>query len=168
MTKLLPEKFSCSFTVRRLNETDVADIYSLCLSNPEYYKHINDVVSSEKILRDLKRLPPGKTLSDKYFVGYFRNGTLVAILDLITDWPDESVAHIGLFMVRRNFQNCGAGRTITTELCNYLKDKYSVLRLGYAKSNEESKKFWLNNGFAHTGEEKTAGSFIAVIMKKQL
>ncbi|MFR5062309.1 MAG: GNAT family N-acetyltransferase [Christensenellales bacterium] len=167
-TEILPEKFSSSFTVRRLNKADVKDIYSLCASNPAYYKHINDDVSTEKILRDLKRLPSGKKKSDKFFVGYFKDEMLVAVLDLIIGWPDERTAHIGLFMVRKNFQNIGAGRTIINELCRYLKDKYPVLRLGYAKSNDESKKFWLKNGFSATGEEKTVGSFTAVIMIKQL
>ena len=67
----------------------------------------------ENIIEDLYRTPPGKTTDDKYFLGFFqKDQTLIAILDLIFDYPKPQVAYIGLFMMHVSEQGKGTGSKI--------------------------------------------------------
>ena len=53
----------------------------------------------ECLANDLVECPPGKELSDKYFLGFWDKERLVSILDLINGYPTAEIAYIGLFMV---------------------------------------------------------------------
>lgn len=53
----------------------------------------------ESLANDLVECPPGKELSDKYFLGFWDKERLAAILDLIDGYPTAEIAYIGLFMV---------------------------------------------------------------------
>ena len=92
--------FSDTFHVRRLCPEDVKNIYALCKANKTYYKYFKTAPTHENIMEDLSRTPPGKTADDKYFLGFFqKDQTLIAILDLIFDYPKPQIAYIGLFML---------------------------------------------------------------------
>ena len=105
--------FSDTFHVRRLCPEDVENIYALCKANKTYYKYFKTAPTHENIMEDLSRTPPGKTADDKYFLGFFqKDQTLIAILDLIFDYPKPQVAYIGLFMLDVSEQGKGTGSNI--------------------------------------------------------
>ena len=62
---------SNNFTIRKLNESDIDLIYTLCQSNPDYYLYLNEILTKEMILDDLHCVPKGFSKENKYFVGYF-------------------------------------------------------------------------------------------------
>lgn len=51
------------------------------------------------MLNDLKALPEGKSLEDKFYIGFFENDSLIAIMDFILSFPKEDTVFIGLFMM---------------------------------------------------------------------
>lgn len=87
---------SKSYSVRRLTENDVELIYRLSCGNTLFYRYHPPFVTYESILMDMKALPPGKMYDDKYYIGFFDEECLVAIMDLIQDYPVELSAYIGL------------------------------------------------------------------------
>ena len=93
------QSLSRRYTVRQLMETDVDAILALCSGNPQFYRYHPPMVTKASILDDLQAVPPGKTLSDKYFIGFYDGETLAAMMDLITGYPNPATAYIGLFMV---------------------------------------------------------------------
>ena len=69
-------------------------------------------------------------MEDKYFVGFFEKGRMVAIMDLIDGYPEEKILFIGLFMTDGGVQNKGVGSAIISELTDYLKSiNYIAIRL---------------------------------------
>ncbi len=40
-------------------------------------------------------LPLCKSMDDKYYIGYFENGCLIAVMDLIDGYPNAGTAFIG-------------------------------------------------------------------------
>lgn len=146
------KSFSSEFKVRKLNEDDLSEIYKLCLGNPKYYKHCPPLVTFDSIIEDMKALPPNKGYEDKYYIGYFNNDELIAIIDLIDKFPNDETAFIGFFMIKKEYHNQGIGSSIVNELISYLKRlDYKYMRLGYSANNEQSKSFWVKNGFVPTG-----------------
>ena len=145
ITKLISKYF-----VRRLTEADAEIIYDLCVLNTQFYKYSWNItpLTIELIKEDLKATPPGKSLSDKYYVGFFDGEKLIAVLDLIDGYPDDDVAYIGFFMLAKEYQGSGIGSALITELCDYLKSiDFKKIRLGIDKLNPQSNHFWKKNGF---------------------
>ena len=146
---------SKTFYVRKLDKDDIEMIYDLSYKNHIYYQYHPPFVTRESILDDMKALPPGKSYDDKYYIGFFENDSLVAIMDLILDYPTKGIAFIGLFMTNIQYQNKGIGSNIISEITMSLKSLgYRKIRLGVDKGNPQSYSFWSKNNFNVVSEDK--------------
>lgn len=149
------EILSDTFAVRRLREDDVERIYDVCRGNKIFYEYHPPFVTRESIREDMAALPTGKGYKDKYFVGFFERDALVAVMDLILDYPREGVAFIGLFMMNSPYQNRGVGSKIIGECMNALgRAGFHGVRLGVDRGNPQSYAFWQKNGFRAVSEDK--------------
>ena len=145
---------SDQFTVRRLTEADVPAMLALAETNRIYYLYHSPAPSSEDMGDGLTALPPGKTMADKYYVGFFDDETLAALLDLVLDYPEPGAAFIGLFMLDAAYQGKGVGSSLFSGIASVLERAgYRKLRLAIDKGNPQSEAFWTKNGFINTGEE---------------
>ena len=139
---------SNTFSVRRLDGNDIDLIYSLCADNSIFYHYHPPFVTRESILQDMKALPPCKDEHDKFYVGFFDEGRLAAVLDLILDYPERGTDFIGFFMMNVDLQGRGSGSKIIRECITYLKTTGCLkIRLGVDKGNPQSNAFWQKNGF---------------------
>ncbi|HEL2056074.1 TPA: GNAT family N-acetyltransferase [Streptococcus suis] len=146
--------FSSRFQVRKLTEADLEQVLALYQTNPLYFEHFPPLPSLESLANDRVDCPPGKSLSDKYFLGFWEHNRLVAILDLIDGYPTVEIAYMGLFMVDANLSGQGLGSMIMAELLPQLATRFKKFRLGYVESNPQSSHFWAKLGFFPTGEVK--------------
>lgn len=160
---------SKKYTVRKLNELDVVETYELCRKNTLYYQYCPPFVTKESIISDMDSLPPNKELNDKYYIGYYDRENLIAIMDLIMNFPDEMTAYIGLFMTDVDIQNKGIGSEIIEELCVYLKDiGMAKVRLGWVKGNSQAENFWHKNKFVEIGQLCEMDRYTVVIGERHL
>lgn len=147
------DNLSKIYNVRKLNETDIDTIYDMCSKNSIFYKFHPPFVTTNSILEDMKSLPPGKTNDDLYYIGFFENDVLVAVMDLVLGYPDEETAYIGFFMMNIQYQSKGIGSKIINECKSCLKlSKYKKIRLGVDKGNMQSYSFWTKNKFVPISE----------------
>ena len=157
------------YAVRPLTEADIPAMLALCAGNPLFYQHCPPPPTAEGLAGDLAALPPGKAPADKHFLGFWREGRLAAVLDLIDGYPAADTAWIGLFMTARETQGKGEGTALIGCLLRRLRERgYARAGLAYAKGNPQSAAFWQKNGFAPTGREKDAGGYTAVVMERRL
>lgn len=147
-------RFSNHYQVRKLADADLEQVLALYQTNPLYFEHFPPLPSMESLANDLVECPPGKELSDKYFLGFWDKERLVAILDLIDGYPTAEIAYIGLFMVDSRLAGQGLGSKIIAELLSQLATHFKKVRLGYVESNPQSSHFWSKVGFCPTGEVK--------------
>ncbi len=141
------------YSVRRLNSEDVGIVYDLCRENHIFYRYHPPFVTRESILEDMAALPPGKTGSDKYYVGFFEDDVLVAVMDLIAGYPSENTAFIGFFMTDVKYQRRGIGSGIINDIrINLKKSNFGKIRLGVDRGNPQSLAFWLKNKFTVVSE----------------
>lgn len=160
---------SSRYAVRRLGAPDVEAVYELCAQNPLYYQHCPPFVTKESILEDMKALPPGKCAEDKYFLGFFDENVLVAVLDLVLRYPDVQTAYIGFFMMRNSMQGRGEGSAMITQCLRVLgKQGFLRVRLGYVKGNLQSQTFWRKNGFQDIGTQVDFGQYSVVVAQRVL
>lgn len=148
------QRLSDRYHVRKLGAEDVEDIYTLCVENPLFYQYHPPVATRESILGDLTALPPGKEPKDKFFVGFYDEDVLLAVMDLILDYPKKQVAYIGFFMMNHAHQGRGIATDIISDSAQYLGEcGYQKIRLAIDKGNPQSDAFWTKNHFRKTGEE---------------
>ena len=115
--------FSRKYYVRKLQKNDIDQIYNLCSKNHLYYQYCSPYVTRKSIESDMMALPDNVDFKDKYYVGYFKNEKLIAVLDLI----DGYCIH---------------------ELIKYLTTlKYKEVRLGWINGNLQAEHFWIKNAF---------------------
>ena len=163
------EQLSKQYNVRRVTDADVAAVYALCKENPLYYQYCPPFVTEDSVRADMAALPPHKTVEDKYYLGFFKNETLVAVMDLILGFPNEKTVFIGFFMMNRQFQGRGTGTELIEGVYEYLKEYgFSFVRLCFAKGNPQSEHFWIKNGFERTGVEAQNEGYVAVVLEKEL
>lgn len=161
--------FSGNYLVRNLGKADLPKIYELCSGNRLYYQYCPPAVTEQSIIEDMKALPPGKELHDKYYLGYFDRDRLVAVMDFILAYPDEKTAFIGFFMTDVSAQNKGVGSGIVSELCHYIQALgLSSIRLGWVKGNPQAEFFWHKNGFIETGETYDTDGYTVVAAERLL
>jgi len=161
-------RLSVRYTVRFLGEADIPDLRSLCEGNPQFYRYCPPTPSEASIRQDMLALPPGKSMEDKFYLGFWQNGELAAVLDLILHFPNERTAFIGFFMLRSDLQGHGEATQLMSEICAFLCESCDFIRLGYVKGNQQSQHFWHKNGFLPTGVIAHTETYDIVMMEKQL
>lgn len=148
------QNLSSQYTVRDLHPEDAVMVYEVLKHNTIFYQYHPPMVTVESIVEDMVALPPNKGYEDKHFIGFFRNASLVAVMDLIENYPRLGTALIGFFAMNTDLQGNGIGTAIISESVNYLTLLgFEKVRLGIDKGNPQSKAFWTKNGFELTGEE---------------
>lgn len=163
------KKLATHYIIRKLAESDLEMIYQLACENELYYKHCPPFVTRDSIRQDMCALPPGKSLDDKYYIGFFDEERLIAIMDLIDGYPDADTAYIGLFMVDQENQNRGVGSQIIGECTSALTAMgFKRIMLGYVNGNPQAEHFWTKNGFYPTGVEDKQENYTVVVMKRIL
>lgn len=160
-------KLSSNYDIQRLNISDANSIMRLCHQNRQYYGFCGAEPTWEQVLSDIQTAPPGVPLSDKYYVGFYERGKLIAIMDLIDGYPKPEMAFIGFFMLDMDLQGHGLGSSIIQETASYLKILgKTAIRLGIDKGNPQSTYFWKKNGFVSIKEVDREGWTIILAEKK--
>ncbi|MCR5068140.1 MAG: GNAT family N-acetyltransferase [Erysipelotrichaceae bacterium] len=169
LTRMDVSALSDEYHIRVLDSSDVDEVVSLCAGNPQFYQYCPPFVSRQSILKDMKALPNRKQLFDKYYLGYYLDDRLIAVLDLINRCPDDDKAFIGFFMMDADLQNQGVGSAIIDELCTKLRGRgLSAVRLGWVKGNPQAEHFWKKNGFTETGLSYDTDDYTVIIAQRIL
>ncbi len=159
-------KLSSRYSVRRMDDSDADTILDFCLQNAQFYRYCGKQPSRELVLSDLHITPPGIDAASKYYVGFYDNADLVAIMDLIDGYPDGNSAYIGFFMMNARLQGRQIGSGIVREVFRYLKEAgLSAVRLAIDKGNPQSTHFWKKNGFLVKREVERDGWTVLVAEK---
>lgn len=161
--------FSNHYTVRKLQTEDIDAVFELCRKNVLYYAYCPPPVTRESVSEDMTALPPNTSIEDKYYVGYFREEKLIAVLDLIDRYPETGIVFIGFFMTDTAVQKSGIGTSIISELIGYLKScGVHAIRLAWVKGNPQAEHFWLKNGFVPVKETTSTAAATVILAEKKL
>lgn len=161
------EKLSTEYQVKKLTVTDADHALKLVQSNANFFNFCPPAPTRHSILEDMKVVPADKTLADKYYLGYYKDNKLIAIIDLIVGYPAELDAWIGFFMTDASVQKQGIGSKIMTDLVDALSEtKLKRIELAYPKGNAQSQQFLLKNDFTDMNREVPVPGYTMVIMEK--
>lgn len=160
---------STVYNIRRMGENDASLILDLENGNQLYFNYCPPKPSKHSVLNDLQALPEGKNRDDKFYIGFFKDKRLVAIMDFIVSFPTKETIYIGLFMMDCKESGQGKGSRIINEILTAFREEgFIKVRLAYMKGNPQSKRFWEKCGFTEIGIEKENEHGKAVVLEKVL
>lgn len=163
------QAISNRYQVRLLNEHDTPKILSLCMGNPQYYRYCPPLATEESVRRDMKALPAGKSVEDKYYLGFFEDDHLIAVMDYIHQFPFPNTGFIGFFMTDVQIQGKGTGSRIVEEFCQMIASEgIDAIRLGWVKGNKQAEQFWCKNHFVETGQTSEEELYTIIIAERKL
>lgn len=164
------ETLSSQYSVKKITEADISTVYRLAKSNSKYYEYMNTVPTRESLTEIISDIPDGAQKNCKHFVGFYNSDdVLVAVMDLITGYPEGDDAFIGWFMVDGAMQGRGVGSQIIADVRASMKAAgYDYLSLGCSSNNEEAMTFWKNQGFRETGMQQEADGYTVVGLAKDI
>lgn len=129
-----------TYAPRQLTDADLPSLLALCESNPQYYRHLHETPTRTSLAESMGELPPRCSPNQKHFVGFFRGDELVAVMDLVLDYPNAGTAFIGFFMVDARHQRRGVGSQIVADtLGRFRAQGFLRVRLAYVGGNEQSR-----------------------------
>ena len=156
-------KLSARYSVSALTEADAGEVLAIYRGNPQYFEYSDARPTLEQVVDDMSITPPGIDSSSKYYVGFYQDGVLVAVMDLIDGYPQADVGYVGFFMMNAAYQGKELGSAIVAEAVAYLKTVgKNSLRLAIEKDNPQSNRFWEKNGFRVVKEVDRNGRRILV------
>ena len=163
MSRIDIKKLCAQYEVKKLGAGDVQNIYEFCKRNTQYYQYCGKELSVELIEQDIEITPPGIPAQQKYYLGFFDDSGMVAVMDLIDGYPDSDCAYIGFFMVAQQLQGRGVGSAIVGQMFDYLHSQdFEKCMLGIDKDNPQSNHFWRKNGFEVVREVEMEEGIILV------
>ncbi|AMC93619.1 hypothetical protein AOC36_06350 [Erysipelothrix larvae] len=140
-------------TTKRLTLSDVNDVQALCVSCTDFSMLVDGVAPSEDAgLKILSDLPKGKKAEDKYVFGVYREHDLIAIIDLIKDYPTQDTWMLGLLMIHPDDRKQGLGHACSQSVERYVKDLGGTsIKIGVVQNNTIAKAFWEKAGYRVEG-----------------
>ena len=146
---------SSDYSVSRITEADISSVFRLARANRRYYRLLGQRPTMRSLTDIISEVPEGSAPESKHFVGFYGDdGSLVAVLDLITGYPEKDDAFIGWFMVDAELQGQGIGSQLFADIRAAMKGQgYDYLSLGVIKENTEAVSFWEKQGFRFSGRE---------------
>ena len=164
------ESLSTQYRVKRIKEEDITAVYRLAKSNSKYYEYLHTVPTRESLTEVISALPDGTSPGDKYFVGFYNaDDVLVAVMDLITGYPESDDAFIGWLMVDGEMQGRGIGSGIFADVRAAMKAAgYDYMALAVVKENEEALKFWKEQGFKVKEESVSTDGYEVHVLDREI
>lgn len=157
-----------SIKILTFQEEDELQLFLDVFEN--FFKKIEGEKPSAKAL--LEACPALKTLEDKIVLGIYKKESLVGLVDLIRNYPQNQVWTLGYFLIHPQARSQGMGSKFLEDLIHALrKNKVFTLRCGVQRENPRALHFWEKNGFLKIGEvQEKLGALThqTFILEKQL
>jgi len=133
-----------NFTVRLLTAADQQALFELEQTNPQYRVSLGvGELTLAEVQADLTAHPDQVQAEQKQVFGFYLANHLVAVLDILNQYPEPDFLFIGLLMVGAPYQRRSVGRVIATGLMQAaLKSDIHCLQLTRVTTDTAVAAFW--------------------------
>ncbi|WP_338208054.1 GNAT family N-acetyltransferase [Lactiplantibacillus paraxiangfangensis] len=138
-----------NFKIRLLTLENQEELLALERSNPEYHRYFSpEPLTTEEVQHDLTATPHTVAPEQKQVFGFYLANRLVAVLDVLNQYPQEQFLFIGLLMVNQAYQRKTVGKVIMTGLMQAaMKSGVVCLQLTRVTTDTGVETFWKKLGF---------------------
>lgn len=149
--------FLLPYQVRRLTEEDGGEIFALQRRHSGYHAlFLNHEVEESDVMSDLTSIPEGVLPEDKFYLGMYDADGLVAIADVVLNFPTSQTAWLGLVMVDYDDVGQGVGGKVIEALKKALMRERFRQLCTIVPTESDAGGFFDAHGFL-TGSEMPIG-----------
>lgn len=135
-------------TVRPFVSNDRDGLQRVFDGDPSFFAEING--RAFDVDEVCAALPPGRTVADKFLFVVERGGRIEGIFDLIRDYPEPQVMHLGLIFLSQEIRGGGMGRRCLHALYDWARAMgATVMRLGVVEPNMKARHLYATEGFTY-------------------
>ncbi|MDD2840455.1 MAG: GNAT family N-acetyltransferase [Rickettsiales bacterium] len=151
LKNIIPHKVKIdNFNARLLDVNQDLDLVQKFLEHNEDFFKLTTGKGVDKNEGKLffDNLPQNKKIEDKFIIGIFDNNVLIALIDLVQGFLEESQWVMGSFIIDKDFRHKNIGMRLLQILEELLVTfKVNILRIVVQEYNPNAVKFWVKNGF---------------------
>ena len=164
------KSLSSDFEVRRIEDDGVASVINLLRGNRRYYRELGIKHGSRNLTDLISSLPEGDDERKTNFVGFYdTDNKLIAVLELIINYPENGKAFIGWFVVDATRQRQGIGSQLFADIRATLSAQgFENLELRVQKNNEIAIDFWTSLGFKLNDKEEIINDRTMCYMERNI
>lgn len=139
-----------TYCFEEITETNQEVAFTIYQVNRAYFALTGEVPTQESVAQDRTSRPPQLSPEQKHFLLVRFAGQAVAVVDLLTGYPEATSGYLGLLLVGEQRQ--GHGRRIVSLIEEWLRSQgYTRLELGVLEQNTQGLAFWTSQGFVSFG-----------------
>jgi len=133
----------------RLDETDLVELYRLCVSCTAFFELIEGRPATEATAAEiLGPLESSYAHGVRHVWGVKRDGELIAVADLLEGHPGPREWYIGLLLIDPEHRRKGLGAEFCAGILNWIaRLGGSTVRLIVQQQNPGARLFWERQGF---------------------
>lgn len=149
--KTMEEEFEDTlpkWEIRPVEEEDLDEVLALQKGNQDFFDTIHSGEFGRTELEEsISELPPNTRPEQKHYLGLWHREELQAVLEYVEGYPEEGTLWIGFFMVDKERQRSGVGRTLIRAFEAAARRQEKDIQLGCNVENEKGRAFWEAMGF---------------------
>lgn len=143
---------SAAIGARRLAAHEVPALQAFFEANPEYFQSINGRPPlSDEAQTEFDELPPAHLgFGERWMLGLFdrRDGQLVGVAALLSDFVAAGVWHVALFLLASHLHGQGRAGELYAAMETWMRQGGARwLRLGVVAGNAKAERFWAKLGY---------------------
>ena len=147
-----PSLLALGIAAKRLDMSNEAAIATLLRQCSAFFTLVSGELPADEVRHLLESHPAGLDLARKYVVGFERKGALIAIVDLLENYPEPTDWYVGLLVLSPDERNQGMGAAVWTAVEAWIRAEGGRhARLIVQEQNPHAARFWRARGFTADG-----------------
>ena len=161
---------SSVYETRVIESEDLPAVFALARSNRIYFRYLHERPTKANLTALITSLPEDVKPTSRHFVGFYDpDGYLVAVMNLVCGWRDETGAFIGWFMVAADMQRQGVGSQLFADVRAALEAiGIKHVELQIPERDRDGEAFWEAQGFVRTGERDENGGRPLITLAREI
>jgi GNAT superfamily N-acetyltransferase len=141
------------YEIKPITKQNFEQAFEIYDSNQDFFLLTqNKKATISESVNDIEALPPDCSITQKIYAGLYKGEKIIAVIDLIERYPNQTSFWIGLLLVRGDMQGKKIGSKIINAILNSAEIAgYQTAQLGVIETNKKAIVFWQRHGFEISG-----------------
>ncbi|PLZ86379.1 MULTISPECIES: GNAT family N-acetyltransferase [Fischerella] len=147
---LSPDLNSLQFSTRFLNTADILQLAEFCIICNDFFELVEKQTASENTAREILQARPSAVPPDnKIVLGFETDKQLVAVVELLRDYPQQNTWFVGLLLLLPEYRCSGYGTQLWQAIEKWIGEAGATeVKLIVQEQNPRARLFWERMGFS--------------------
>jgi len=143
-----------NYEIKPITKENYMQVMGVYQSNQEFFLLTEGKeATANDCFANIDAMPPNFNKDNKFYIGLWKDGQAIALLDFLEGYPTHESVYIGLLLIHGALHGKRLGSKIVQTLLEVSQEiGFKSARLGVLCNNTKALTFWERMGFMKTGE----------------